>query len=150
MPGSPQTNMYFTLYGFNTLEQALGLVRDLKMVRLRLDCCTFSDVFCRACVSLPYKNDESSIVFSQQYNKLPPRVTFTVQALGAVVVRITCQESVYLCSHAIVSPGRPLELRDHEGYHHYPSRDSPRCAGLEYRAAFSELLPCIFGLIILR
>jgi hypothetical protein len=32
MPGSPQTNMYFTLYGFNTLEQALGLVRDLKMV----------------------------------------------------------------------------------------------------------------------
>jgi len=31
MPGSPQTNMYFTLYGFNTLEQALALVRDLKM-----------------------------------------------------------------------------------------------------------------------
>ncbi|KAJ7890176.1 peptide transporter MTD1 [Mycena olivaceomarginata] len=55
MPGSPQTNMYFTLYGFNTLEQALGLVRDLKMG-----------------VSL-------------QYTKLPPRVTFTVQALGSVV-----------------------------------------------------------------
>ncbi|KAJ7132712.1 peptide transporter MTD1 [Mycena filopes] len=31
MPGSPQTNMFFTLYGFNTLEQALALVRDLKM-----------------------------------------------------------------------------------------------------------------------
>ncbi|KAJ7362521.1 peptide transporter MTD1 [Mycena albidolilacea] len=54
MPGSPQTNMYFTLYGFNTLEQALGLVRDLKMVQ-------------------------------GQYTKLPPRVTFTVQALGSVV-----------------------------------------------------------------
>ncbi|KAJ7244463.1 peptide transporter MTD1 [Mycena rebaudengoi] len=32
MPGSPQTNMYFTLYGYNTLEQALGLIRELKMV----------------------------------------------------------------------------------------------------------------------
>ncbi|KAJ7260312.1 peptide transporter MTD1 [Mycena haematopus] len=42
---------YFTLYGFNTLEQALALVQDLKM----------------------------------QYTKLPPRVTFTVQALGSVV-----------------------------------------------------------------
>ncbi|KAF7339054.1 Oligopeptide transporter 3 [Mycena venus] len=31
MPGSPQTNMYFTLYGFNTLQQALALVQDLKM-----------------------------------------------------------------------------------------------------------------------
>ncbi|KAF8920813.1 peptide transporter MTD1 [Mucidula mucida] len=27
----PQTNMYFTLYGSNTLQQALGLIRDLKM-----------------------------------------------------------------------------------------------------------------------
>ncbi|KAJ7107983.1 peptide transporter MTD1 [Mycena crocata] len=54
MPGSPQTNMYFTLYGYNTLEQALGLLRDLKMLR-------------------------------QQYTKLPPRVTFAVQSLGAVV-----------------------------------------------------------------
>ncbi|KAK0199297.1 peptide transporter MTD1 [Desarmillaria ectypa] len=31
MPGSPQTNMYFTLYGSNTLLQARGLIRDLKM-----------------------------------------------------------------------------------------------------------------------
>ncbi|KAJ3513900.1 hypothetical protein NLJ89_g2700 [Agrocybe chaxingu] len=52
LPGSPQTNMYFTLYGFNTLDQARGLIRDLKM---------------------------------GQYTKLPPRVTFTVQCLGAVV-----------------------------------------------------------------
>ncbi|KAJ7128699.1 peptide transporter MTD1 [Mycena epipterygia] len=36
MPGSPQTNMYFTLYGFNTLEQALALVRDLKMQYTKL------------------------------------------------------------------------------------------------------------------
>ncbi|KAJ7177481.1 OPT oligopeptide transporter protein-domain-containing protein [Mycena crocata] len=46
--------MYFTLYGYNTLEQALGLLRDLKMLR-------------------------------QQYTKLPPRVTFAGQSLGAVV-----------------------------------------------------------------
>jgi hypothetical protein len=31
LPGSPQTNMYFYLYGFNTLDQARGLIRDLKM-----------------------------------------------------------------------------------------------------------------------
>ncbi|KAF9552218.1 peptide transporter MTD1 [Agrocybe pediades] len=31
IPGSPQTNMYFTLYGFNTVDQARGLIRDLKM-----------------------------------------------------------------------------------------------------------------------
>ncbi|KAF5347867.1 hypothetical protein D9758_013819 [Tetrapyrgos nigripes] len=51
MPGSPQTNMYFTLYSYNTLFQARGLIRDLKM---------------------------------GQYTKLPPRVTFTVQCIGAV------------------------------------------------------------------
>ncbi|RDB18213.1 Oligopeptide transporter 9 [Hypsizygus marmoreus] len=52
IPGSPQANMYFTLYGYNTLDQARGLIRDLKM---------------------------------GQYTKLPPRVTFTVQSLGAVI-----------------------------------------------------------------
>lgn len=31
IPGSPQANMYFTLYGSNTMSQALGLVQDLKM-----------------------------------------------------------------------------------------------------------------------
>jgi OPT oligopeptide transporter protein len=55
IPGNPQANMYFTLYGYNTLDQARGLIRDLKM---------------------------------GQYTKLPPRVTFTVQSLGAVIVRI--------------------------------------------------------------
>ena len=55
LPGSPQTNMYFTLYGYNTVEQARGLVRDLKM---------------------------------GQYTKLPPRVTFTVQCMGAIIVRV--------------------------------------------------------------
>lgn len=34
IPGNPQANMYFTLYGFNTLDQARGLIRDLKMVRV--------------------------------------------------------------------------------------------------------------------
>lgn len=52
IPGSPQANMYFTLYGYNTLDQARGLIRDLKM---------------------------------GQYTKLPPRATFTVQSLGAVI-----------------------------------------------------------------
>uniref|UniRef100_A0A8H7XV56 Peptide transporter MTD1 n=1 Tax=Psilocybe cubensis TaxID=181762 RepID=A0A8H7XV56_PSICU len=52
IPGSPQTNMYFTLYGFNTVDQARGLIRDLKM---------------------------------GQYTKLPPRVTFVVQSIGAIV-----------------------------------------------------------------
>lgn len=52
LPGSPQTTMYFTLYGYNTVLQARGLIRDLKM---------------------------------GQYTKLPPRVTFTVQSVGAVV-----------------------------------------------------------------
>ncbi|KAL0579510.1 hypothetical protein V5O48_002503 [Marasmius crinis-equi] len=52
MPGSPQRNMYFTLYGYNSVLQARGLLRDLKM---------------------------------GQYTKLPPRVTFTVQSLGAVI-----------------------------------------------------------------
>lgn len=32
-PGNPQANMYFTLYGYNTLDQARGIIRDLKMVR---------------------------------------------------------------------------------------------------------------------
>ncbi|KAF8890828.1 peptide transporter MTD1 [Gymnopilus junonius] len=52
IPGSPQTNMYFTLYGYNIIEQARGLIRDLKL---------------------------------GQYSKLPPRVTFTVQCIGAIV-----------------------------------------------------------------
>ncbi|KAJ7760866.1 peptide transporter MTD1 [Mycena maculata] len=60
MPGSPQTNMYFTLYGFNTLQQALALTQDLKM--------------------------GVSIADSKgQYTKLPPRATFSVQSLGTVV-----------------------------------------------------------------
>ncbi|KAF7307899.1 hypothetical protein MKEN_01150600 [Mycena kentingensis (nom. inval.)] len=36
MPGSPQTNMYFTLYGYNTLQQALRLIQDLKMQYTKL------------------------------------------------------------------------------------------------------------------
>jgi OPT family oligopeptide transporter len=52
LPGNPQANMYFTLYGYNTVDQARGLIRDLKM---------------------------------GQYTKLPPRVTFAVQSIGAVI-----------------------------------------------------------------
>lgn len=32
IPGRPVANMYFTMYGFQPLQQALGLMRDLKMV----------------------------------------------------------------------------------------------------------------------
>lgn len=31
IPGKPQANMYFTMYGSNTVLQARGLIRDLKM-----------------------------------------------------------------------------------------------------------------------
>ena len=33
IPGRPVANMYFTLYGYNTLSQSLNLLRDLKLVR---------------------------------------------------------------------------------------------------------------------
>jgi OPT family oligopeptide transporter len=52
MPGRPVADMYFTLYGYNTVSQSLGLLRDLKL---------------------------------GQYTKVPPRVTFTVQMVGAAV-----------------------------------------------------------------
>ena len=32
IPGKPVANMYFTLYGYNTLTQSLNLLRDLKLV----------------------------------------------------------------------------------------------------------------------
>lgn len=70
IPGNPQANMYFTLYGYNTLDQARGLIRDLKMVRF-----------------IPSERLFGILYSLQgQYTKLPPRVTFTVQALGAVIV----------------------------------------------------------------
>lgn len=36
IPGKPVANMYFTLYGYNTLLQSLALLQDLKLVRLFL------------------------------------------------------------------------------------------------------------------
>ncbi|CAA7263920.1 unnamed protein product [Cyclocybe aegerita] len=73
LPGSSQTNMYFTLYGFNTLDQARGLIRDLKM---------------------------------GQYTKLPPRVTFTVQCLGAVIGGLLN----YIIMKVIISSHREILL----------------------------------------
>ncbi|KAF8147837.1 peptide transporter MTD1 [Crassisporium funariophilum] len=73
MPGSPQTNMYFTLYGFNTVDQARGLIRDLKM---------------------------------GQYTKLPPRVTFTVQCMGAVIGGLLN----YIIMKVIISTHREILL----------------------------------------
>jgi OPT oligopeptide transporter protein len=34
IPGKPVANMYFTMYGYNPVLQALTLLRDLKLVRL--------------------------------------------------------------------------------------------------------------------
>ncbi|TFK37218.1 peptide transporter MTD1 [Crucibulum laeve] len=74
IPGSPQANMYFTLYGYNTLDQARGLIRDLKM---------------------------------GQYTKLPPRVTFTVQSLGAVIGGLLN----YVIMKTIISSRREILLQ---------------------------------------
>jgi len=52
IPGKPVANMYFTLYGYNTVLQSYTLLKDLKL---------------------------------GQYTKLPPRVTFAVQTIGAVI-----------------------------------------------------------------
>ncbi|CAK5272524.1 unnamed protein product [Mycena citricolor] len=52
VPGKPVANMYFTLYGYNSVVQSYTLTGDLKL---------------------------------GQYTKLPPRATFTVQAIGSIV-----------------------------------------------------------------
>jgi hypothetical protein len=66
----PLANMYFTLYGYQTYTLTLNLLRDLKLVCLiRISCC-----FLR---QLPSQG---------QYTGLPPRATFTVQAIGGVIV----------------------------------------------------------------
>ena len=75
IPGSPQANMYFTLYGYNTLSQARGIIRDLEMVGLPLICCK-------------RRRADAGRSDQGQYTKLPPRVTFWVQSVGAVVVSI--------------------------------------------------------------
>ncbi|TEB20473.1 peptide transporter MTD1, partial [Coprinellus micaceus] len=74
IPGNPQANMYFTLYGYNTLDQARGLIRDLKM---------------------------------GQYTKLPPRVTFTVQSLGAVIGGLLN----YIIMKTVISSQREILLQ---------------------------------------
>ncbi|KAJ2918838.1 hypothetical protein MD484_g1624, partial [Candolleomyces efflorescens] len=74
VPGNPQANMYFTLYGYNTLDQARGLIRDLKM---------------------------------GQYTKLPPRVTFTVQSLGAIIGGLLN----YVIMKVIISAQRDILLQ---------------------------------------
>jgi hypothetical protein len=62
------------LYGFNTLEQAHGFIRDLKLV----------------CSRSPWGRSIAQELRSWlgQNTKLPPRVIFTVQSLGAIVVSV--------------------------------------------------------------
>lgn len=36
VPEKPVANMYFTMYGYNSVSQALVLLRDLKMVNYAL------------------------------------------------------------------------------------------------------------------
>lgn len=71
LPGRPVANMYFTLYGYNTYEMTLSLLRDLKLVYLTHSLLYFLIL---------------TIFFQGQYTKLPPRVTFIVQIIGSVVV----------------------------------------------------------------
>lgn len=39
IPGKPVANMYFTMYGYNPVLQALTLLRDLKLVRSGFGSC---------------------------------------------------------------------------------------------------------------
>lgn len=71
VPGKPVANMYFTMYGYNPLAQALNLLSDLKMGR--------------SAVSFSYSSFNSEK--SGQYCKLSPRSTFTVQTIGTIIVR---------------------------------------------------------------
>ncbi|EEB93972.1 hypothetical protein MPER_07300 [Moniliophthora perniciosa FA553] len=57
VPGKPHATMYFTMYAYNSTEQGRSMARDLKM----------------------------GILVPGQYTKTPPRVTFTMQSLGAVI-----------------------------------------------------------------
>lgn len=36
IPGKPVANMYFTMYGYNSVLQAYSLTGDLKIVRISL------------------------------------------------------------------------------------------------------------------
>ncbi|THU98300.1 hypothetical protein K435DRAFT_856838 [Dendrothele bispora CBS 962.96] len=67
--------MYFTLYGYNTVFQARGLIRDLKM---------------------------------DQYTKLPPRLTFTMQSVGAVIGGLL--NYVYVIMKIVINAHRKILL----------------------------------------
>lgn len=71
LPGRPVANMYFTLYGYHTYLLTLNLLRDLKLVHPAL--------FMALYLNTHYLSQG-------QYTKLPPRVTFTVQVIGGVIV----------------------------------------------------------------
>lgn len=73
VPGKPVANMYFTMYGYNPVLQATKLLADLKMVRARL--------------ALSSSTSDPYLTRKGQYTKLPPRVTFVMQFLGAIIVR---------------------------------------------------------------
>lgn len=62
--------MYFTLYGSNTVSQARGLTRDLKLGR--------------TCFPLRQSTSLTPSALAE-YTKLPPRVTFVMQLVGTVV-----------------------------------------------------------------
>ncbi len=114
IPGNPQANMYFTLYGYNTLDQARGLIRDLKM---------------------------------GQYTKLPPRVTFTVQCLGSVVVRSQISNFSSFVNLTPQFAGRSSQLCHHEIHHIIPPRDPTRrprfqCRTYRFRSTSYWTMDC--------
>lgn len=61
--------MSFAVRGYNSLDQARSLLRDLKMARFILS----------------ERLLNISHFLQGQYTKLPPRATFIVQALGAAI-----------------------------------------------------------------
>ena len=70
VPGNARANLYFTLYGSNTVNQARGLTRDLKLGRES---------------SALLVRDDGLTRSSAEYTKLPPRATFYVQTLGTII-----------------------------------------------------------------
>ena len=44
IPGKPVANMYFTMYGYNSVVQALNLLRDLKQSETRGFCSDFVSI----------------------------------------------------------------------------------------------------------
>lgn len=82
-PGNPQANLYFTLYGSNTVGQARGLTEDLKLGRK-------SGLLRFKVLEIAPIDSISFVRCHLEYTKLPPRATFIVQSIGTVIGYLSC------------------------------------------------------------